>query len=107
MLITPYRLNVSATSTVTVGKGKRQRTKVRHYGYMGWTPFQLCGQEARLPDAGSFLYPGFIRAREAAMAYLALPETTQISIRTNQDQTVYVYNKHEDGRITGYAEDCR
>lgn len=103
MTSTPYRIVVFATGTKTVGKGKRQRTVPTSYGYMGWTETQHY-QEARLPGAGSFLYPGMHAVRQAAMAYLALPETHQVSIRTNQDKAVYRYFKHADQSITGYAD---
>lgn len=70
--------------------------------YAGWTPVQHY-REARLPSSGSFLYPGIHAVRRAAMEYLALPETQQVSIRTNQDRQVYRFFKHVDGRISGYG----
>lgn len=100
----PYRIAVFATSTTVVGKGKRQRTKVQGYGYCGWTPVQHY-VEARLPGAGSFSFPGIHAARVAAREYLALPETHQVQIRNNQDRKVWLFNKHADGRITGYMPD--
>ena len=100
---TPYRLVIFATGTRTVGRGKRQRQQTIGYGYMGWTPVQAY-QEARLPGAGSFLYPGLHAVHRAAQAYLARPETHQVSIRTDQDRSVYRYYKHADGTITGYGE---
>ncbi len=27
----------------------------------------------------------------------------EVQIRANQDKTLYIYSKHADGRITGYA----
>lgn len=103
LLPTPYRIMVSA---VGLKRGKRYRKYTAlteyHYGYMGWNPVQVY-QEARLPNAGSFLYPGITAVRQAAMDYLALSTTYQVSIRTNQDRSVYVYHKRPDGAITGYA----
>ena len=99
----PYRLVIFATGTRTVGRGKRQRRQTIGYGYMGWTPVQAY-QEARLPSAGSFLYPGLHAVHRAAHVYLALPETHQVSVRTGQDRSVYRYYKHADGTITGYGE---
>ncbi len=102
LLPTPYRIVVFTQATVTTGKGKRQKTKTVGSAYMGWTPRQAY-QEARLEGAGSFLYPGIRAVRYAAYEYLALNETHQVQIRTNQDRKVYIFNKHADGRISGYA----
>lgn len=111
---TPYRIMVSA---IRFKKGRRVKafrigrtTLHGEYtelvqmpiGYMGWTSEQHY-QEARLPGAGSFLYPGILAARRAAMVYLDSPNVTQVSIRTNQDKTVYRYVKGTDGRVTGYG----
>lgn len=99
---TPYIIHVFATGTRTIGKGKRQRTQTIGYGYMGWTSVQHY-QEARLPGAGSFLYPGFIRARQAALAFLRLAETHQVCVKTNQSRDVYRWFKAADGTVSGYA----
>lgn len=98
----PYRIQVFATG-LTAGKRHKRFTQlvVWEYGYDAWNPEQSY-QEARLPSAGSFLYPGIFAVRQAAMEFLARPETRQVAIRTNQDKRVYTYNKHDDGRITGY-----
>jgi hypothetical protein len=103
-LVRPYRVIVFTQSQHTTGKGKRQRTRTIGSAYVSWSPFQRCGQEARLPDAGSFLYPGFLRAQEAAKLALRLPGTHQVSVRTDQDTPVYRYFKHADGTVTGYAD---
>ncbi len=103
-LVRPYRVIVFTQSQHTTGKGKRQRTRTIGSAYVSWSPFQHCGQEARLPDAGSFLYPGFLRARQAAQLALRLPGTHQVSVRTDQDTPVYRYFKHADGTVTGYAD---
>ncbi len=104
-MLTPYRINVFATSTKTMGKGKRQKTKTTGYGNMGWTPVQHAWDAGRLPSAGSFLWPGMKAVRDAAMAFLALPETHQVQILTDQSRKVWLFNKHADGRITGYCPD--
>jgi hypothetical protein len=101
-MITPYRVAVFATSTQTKGKGKRQRTITKGYGYFGWTENRIA-EPSRLPGSGTFLYFGGIRAIVAARQYLALPETHQVQIRTNQDRKVLVYIKHPDGHITHYT----
>jgi hypothetical protein len=99
----PYRIVVFATGLRAGRRYKRYTQLVRtDYAYMGWTPEQHY-QEARLPSAGSFLYPGVFAVYRAAREFLALPGTRQVSIRTNQDRQVYRYFKHEDGRITGYG----
>lgn len=105
----PYRLVIFAARYVT----KRERIRpaphvtieLQHFGYDGWNPIQHYN-EARLPGAGSFLYPGLHAVRKAAMDALALPGVHQVSIRTNQDRRVYLFNKHADGRITGYRPDA-
>jgi hypothetical protein len=103
---TPYRIVVFASKYVP---SKRQPKRARYtaieridYAFMGWTETQVY-QEARLPSAGSFLFPGLFAVRRAAMNALSLPETQQVSIRTNQDKSVYRYFKHSDGRISGYG----
>lgn len=100
----PYRLVVFATGTRIVGRGKKREERRVGYAYMGWTPTQIFDAGARLPGAGSFLYGGMHAVRRAAIEYLALPETHQVSIRTNQDRSVYRFIKHVDGRVTGYGE---
>ena len=78
---TPYRIVVFASGFGPGRLHKRYTEIVKpDHAYMGWTPQQHY-QEARLPSAGSFLYPGFIAVRRAAMEYLALPETRQVSIK--------------------------
>ena len=83
---TPYRIVVFAESP------RRGRRPARGYAYMGWSPVQHF-EEARLPGAGSFLYPGLHAVRRAALEYLSLPETRQVSVRTNQDREVYRFWK--------------
>jgi hypothetical protein len=104
--MTSYIVNVFATSSQTIGKGKRQRIKVTGYGYQGWNTnaYLVYREHGRLEGSGSFVYPGFIRAQQAARAYLALPGTHQVAIATNSSEPVYRYFKSADGRITGYAD---
>ena len=98
----PYRIIVFASG---FRPGRRRRTYTEiipcDYAFDGWTPAQSY-QEARLPSAGSFLFPGIVAVRKAAMEYLARPSVTQVSVRTNQDKQVYRYFRQADGRITGY-----
>jgi hypothetical protein len=99
----PYRLVVCGRG-YRAGRQYKRYTEIvpTSYAFMGWTPEQSY-QEARLPSAGSFLYPGIVAVRRAAMEYLARPEVHQVQVRTNQDAKVYIWNKHTDGRITGYS----
>ena len=101
---TPYRIVVCCRGEKSVGRGKRTRTVTTSYAYMGWTEVQHYN-EARLSNAGSFLFPGLHAVRRAAMEYLAQPGVHQVSIRTNQDRTIYLFNKYADGKITGYRPD--
>jgi hypothetical protein len=71
---TPYRLMVGLAG--------------RQAGFMGWTREQVY-PEARLPSAGSFLYPGLHAVRRAALAYLADPTVGQVQVRTDQDRHVW------------------
>lgn len=102
--VRPYRLIVEA---IRFSKGKRTskvcQLDTQQIAYFGWTPFQHCGQKARLPSAGSFLCPGFLRARQAAFNYLRQPTVTGVQVRTDRDRMIYRYVKQFDGRITGYA----
>lgn len=98
----PYRITVFATK-LSAGRRYKKYTQLvqRHYAFDGWHEEQSY-QEARLPGAGSFLYPGIFAARAAALEFLALPGTTQVQVKTNQDKKVYLFNKHADGTVTGY-----
>ncbi len=97
----PYRLMASGTSLRTTGRGKRKRAQLVGWGIMGWTTEQPYN-EARLPGAGSFLFPGLHAVRQAAMDYLNRPNIQQVAIRTNQDRSLYIFNKYADGSIHGY-----
>lgn len=99
--MTIYRISVFATGQRTIGRGKRQRTQSIGYGYHGWTSNQSA-EPWRLKGSGTFCYLGAFHAIVAARQYLALPETHQVQIRTNQDRKVLIYYKRPDGRITCY-----
>jgi len=101
---TPYRIVVFTAIVKVTGKGKRQKTRIISSAYMGWTSRQYYS-EARLESGGSFLYPGMRSVRYAAYAYLALPNTHQLVIKTNQDKTVFRYFKSPAGVISGYKGD--
>jgi len=108
MIPRPYRILAFGRSTVTKGRGKRARQVVQGYGYVGWNPDEcarLMFDPGRLQGDGTFCWPGIHAARAAAMAELAKPEIHQVSVRTNQDRCVYLFNKHSDGRISGYVPD--
>jgi len=102
----PYRIQVFASKFAPVRDRMRPHPhtviELKHIGFDGWNPIQSYS-EARLSGAGSFLYPGLIATRKAAMEFLAAPGVHQVSIRTNQDKKVYRYFKHEDGSISGYG----
>jgi hypothetical protein len=104
--LTPYRVNVFARGFRPVGKPSKKNgyTKIAlsEYGFQLWTEVQAY-REARLPSAGSFLFPGLHAVRQAALDALAKPNVYQVQIKTNQDRTVYLWNKHRDGRVTGYG----
>jgi hypothetical protein len=99
----PYRVQVFATGLAR-GKNRKRYSELvtRDYGYGLWNPEQHY-QEARLPGAGSFLFPGMFAARAAAMDVLSKAGTRQVCIRTNQDRPVYRFYKHADGTVTGYG----
>jgi hypothetical protein len=84
----PLRIQVFGTSDFTIWKGKKQTTVQRSFGFDLWNPEQQCGVEARLPTAGSFLWPGLHAARRAALAALQMPGIEQVAIKTNQDKRI-------------------
>jgi hypothetical protein len=99
---TPYRLVIVGDRYRPVREYKRwTKIELASVAWMGWTETQAY-QEARLPSAGSFLYPGIHAVRRAAMEAFSQPNVRQVSVRTNQDKRVYLFNRHADGQITGY-----
>ena len=80
----PLRIIVFGTQEIRKGN----KIIKRGFGFVSWNPEQQCGQEARLPTAGSFLWPGLFATRRAALIALAQPGIEQVSIRTNQDREV-------------------
>jgi hypothetical protein len=102
MTFRPYRIVVSSTRYRPIKRYKRHTAVERiGVGWVAWNPVQYY-REARLPSAGSFLWPGVVEARKAAMNALAIPNVHQVAVKTNQDKTVYRYFKH-DRNITGYG----
>jgi hypothetical protein len=80
----PLRIQVFGTHEVR----KEKNIIKQGFGFDLWNPEQQCGQEARLPSAGSYLWPGLHATRRAALIALAQPGIEQVSIRTNQDKQV-------------------
>lgn len=109
--MTPYRLIVSARGyrrgRVYKGRGplhKGAYTRIEPcaYAYLAWTPNQVA-EPWRLTGGGTFLFAGLHVVRSEALRLLALSATEQVSIRTNQDHTVYRFVKRADGSIIGYG----
>lgn len=105
--ITPYSVNVFARKFQPVGKPRSRDGYTRiapcEYGYMLWTPEQTEWDAARLPSAGSFTFVGLFRVYRAAMEALQQSGVYQVQVRTNQDRLLYVWNRHVDGRVSGYG----
>jgi hypothetical protein len=103
---TPYRAVVFGSRFVPSKRqpkhGRFTAIERMDFAYDLWTERQAY-QEARLPSAGSFLFPGIVAIRKAAMDALALPQTTSVSIRTNQDRKVYRFVKQSCGCVSGYG----
>lgn len=100
----PYRLVAFGNMTRTTGKGKHTRTKVISFGVVAWNSDEIARtmyDPGRLHGAGTFCWPGLHAVRREAMRLLA-GEYTQVQVRTNQDRVLYIWNKHSDGRISGY-----
>jgi len=84
-------------------KGAKSVIEPVIWGFVAWTADTTA--EPWREGFGSFLFGDIHKTREAISRYLADARTTQISVRTNQDRTLFVYNRHADGRITSYQED--
>jgi len=98
----PYRVAVFSMRYRPVKQLKWMTTIERvGVGWDLWTPVQAYS-EARLPSAGSFLFPGIHAVRRAAMEAFKDSSVHQVQVRTNQDRKVYLWNRQADGRITGY-----
>ena len=78
--LTPYRAVIFTTRFDK--RGKRQEC-----AYCLWTPEQHYS-EARLPSAGSFLFPGLAAIRSEVEAVVLNPAVRQVSVRTNQDNQI-------------------
>lgn len=80
----PVRMTVFAQRTATVGRGKRARTEVRGVAWQGWNADAAMEQRmARLRGAGSFYWPGALRALVAARAAMRADRSVaQIKLET-------------------------
>lgn len=88
--LTPYRADVFFT-------GKDKRGKPQGAAYCLWNPVQHY-KEARLPSAGSFLFPGLHAIRRAVEAVVSDPSVTQVSVRTNQDKPIARWTREKGWR---------
>jgi hypothetical protein len=70
------------------------------FGFVAWTEDTTA--EPRRAGFGSFLFGSIHAARAVILAYLADSRTIQVSVRTNQDRTLFVYHRAADGRVTSY-----
>jgi hypothetical protein len=88
------------------GRRTRKMTELipSDYGFLGWNP-DSSHESGRLPGSGSFSWVGIVAVRKAAMDYLRRPDVFQVQVRTNCSRKLYIWNKHADGRITGYTPD--
>lgn len=98
---TPYRVFASGTSYRVVGRGNRRHQEPRGYAYVVWNPDSTV-EPSRLPGSGTFLWPGLHAARRAALAQFDDQAVHQVSVRTNQDRTVYIWNRNRHGVVTGH-----
>lgn len=98
----PFRVIVFATITRKIGN----REKTIQCGYDAWNPILTdhYAHQGRLPSSGSFAWIGEPAARTAVFAAFADESVTQVQIRTDQDRTLIVFNRHGD-RITHYFHD--
>ena len=100
-----YTIHVFGEKFVPVRRLKKMTTIARQgWGILGWNP-ENAHEPGRLPGSGSFTWIGCRAARRAALEFLAQPEVSQVQIRTNQDRTIYVWNKQSNGRLTGYGHE--
>ena len=93
---TQYRAIAFATGSI--GRVKKPRS----YAFVLWNPDNTF-EPSRLKDSGTFQWNGLHAVRAAAIAAFERPEVHQVSIRTNQDRSLYVFNRQSDGSIRGYA----
>lgn len=98
----PFRVCVFGTMTRTI---KKRETTVQ-CGWVAWNPnlTDHWAHQGRLPSSGSFAWLGEAAARQAALAAFADERVTQVQIRTEQDRTLIVFNRHGD-KITHYFDD--
>jgi hypothetical protein len=100
-----YTIHVFGENYVPTRKLKKMTLiERRRWGILGWNP-NNAHEPGRLPNSGCFTWVGCLAARRAAMEFLTRPAVTQVQIHTNQDRTIYVWNKATDGTVTGYGYD--
>ena len=113
MTKTAYRILVSGQGWRhgRLVRGKHPYTKVEPTT-MSWVAWNLdhTVESARLPGSGSFVWPGLHAVRTEALRLMAASNVSQVSIRTNQDRSIYVYRKdvyvnhdrHTTSGVLGY-----
>jgi len=101
--IHPFRICVFGTAVVTKGKGKRQRTERQGYGFDLWNPDEETAERAGRPGFGSFEWYGMHLARCKALDQFADPQIDQVQIRTNGDQTVFVFYRSKLDQYLGQS----
>ena len=93
---TQYRAIAFGVSTV--GRVK----KPRGYAVVLWNPDNTF-EPSRLKDSGTFQWNGLHAVRRAAIEAFQDSAIHQVSIRTNRDRALYIFNRRHDGTIKGYA----
>jgi hypothetical protein len=97
----PLRVLVFAETVRSASKSRKAKTI--GCAWCAWSPDQCASfGEGRLSGSGTFLFAGFIRARQTALRAFANEDVRQVSVRTNQDRTVFVWNRRPDGQVVGY-----
>jgi len=98
-----YTLQVFGEKFMAVKRTKRVTfIEKRGWGIMGWNP-ENAHEPGRLPSSGCFTWVGCRAARAAALEYLSRPDVTQVKVCSNQLRALYLWNKHSDGTVSGYA----
>lgn len=107
-MITPYRLVVTFHAWRQLGirkgradgRGMHCRVEPTIAGYIYWTPNTVA--EPAREGYGCFLLYGGLRAVATVRRIFRDHRVRQVSLRTNQDRTLLVYNRQADGRVTHY-----
>lgn len=79
-------------------KGAYTAIKPLAYGFTAWTEDTTA--EPHRAGFGSFCFGSIHATRAEVVRQLANPRVHQVQVRTNQDRTLFVYNRRADGRIT-------